>query len=244
MARVLCWMLMLCAAAGCQGRRFSVPPLPSFIGPASSSVVWVEPFLLLGPDRWREVSVRGRTIYDVVTLDGRDCLRAFSRDGASILLSPVRFEPRDAPWLSWTWRVDRLVEREALETKQGSDAAARVYVYFESPGLPWQKPSLDYVWSAALPDGTVLSSAFSAKSKIIVVEHGAEALGQWRQVQRNIVEDYERTFGKAPPRVIAIGVMSDTDNTGGETLAYFDDLRVSRQPPDSAKGRGRGGATR
>jgi hypothetical protein len=180
------------------------------------------------------VEVRRRTDYSAVELDGRSCLRAHSRHGGSILLAPVSFDPETFEWFSWSWRVDRLVEGEALQRKNGSDASARVYVYFETGGLPWQKRNLDYVWSASLPVGTVLESAFSSASKIIVVESGAASLGRWRTVQRNLEADYERCFGKGPlPKVIAIGIMTDTDNTGGEALAYFDDMRISRLPAPS-----------
>ena len=120
---------------------------------------------------------------------------------------------------------------QCAEREDGSDAAARVYVYFETKGLPWQKRSLDYVWSASLPVGTILSSAYSSKSKIIVVESGPAHLGEWQGVERNLEDDYARCFGTQDlPDVIAIGLMSDTDNTGGSALAYFDELQVSREP--------------
>lgn len=195
--------------------------------------LWAESFDALNRQRWREVELRGRTQYEAVTLDGRHCLRAFSHDGASILVSAVRESPDGSLWLSWEWRVDQLVSGEALDRKDGSDAAARVYVYFESPGLPWQKRSVDYVWSASLPVGTMLSSPFSSSSKIIVVERGDAALGQWRTVKRNLGADYLRCFGRPAPRVVAIGIMSDTDNTHTRSLAYFDELRISRGPPEA-----------
>ena len=194
------------------------------------SVLWVEPFETLNPERWREVEVHGRTQYQATRLEGRPCLEAMSRGGASILLSAVRFDPDFYEWLSWDWRVNQLVEGEALERKSASDASARVYVYFESRGLPWQKRNLDYVWSASLPVGTILTSAYSSLSKIIVVESGTASLGQWRHVARNLKADYQRCFGKHPSKVIAIGLMNDTDNTRSQALAYFDELRVSRLP--------------
>ncbi len=200
-----------------------------------SAVVWEELFEALNPNRWQMVEVRRRTDYSAAQLDGRSCLRAYSRNGASILLTRLSVNPATCAWFSWGWRVDQFVEGEALERKHGSDASARVYVYFDVGGLPWQKRNIDYIWSASLPAGTVLESAFSSESKIIVVESGTSAAGQWRTVERNLKADYERCFGKGPlPRVIAIGRMTDTDNTDGEALAYFDDLRVSRLPLHAA----------
>jgi len=115
-----------------------------------------------------------------------------------------------------------------------SGAAARVYVYFDSRGLPWQKRNIDYVWSRSLPVGTIVDSAYSAESKIIVVESGPEALGKWRAVLRNVGQDYEWCFHHHAPDVVAIGVMSDTDNTKGQALTYFDHLMVSRSSAASA----------
>ena len=227
---VLC-LSMLLSALGCETQRVTVPVIPPLLPIPKPAVFWREPFDTLDPTRWREVTVRRRTQYEAITLDGRRCLRAQSHDGASILMSAVRFDPHAYARLSWAWRVDRLVDGEALDRKDGSDAAARVYVYFETPGLPWQKHSLDYVWSATLPVGTVLDSAYAQTSKIIVVESGADSPGQWRTETRNLVDDYTRCFGEAPPDVVAIGVMSDTDTIGGDALAYFDELRVNRSTP-------------
>ena len=223
-------LIALAVVPGCSTRQVTVPLLPLLLPAPKTAVLWMEPFDLLDPSRWREVEVRGHTDYAQVSLDGRSCLRLQSRGGASILLHPIRFDPDDYEWLSWSWRVDRLIEGEALNQKEGSDAVARLYVYFESHGLPWQKRNLDYVWSSTLPVGTILNSPFSSTSKIIVVESGVAALGQWRSVERNLQDDYKRCFGENPRDVVAIGVMNDTDNTGGEALAYLDELRVSRQP--------------
>lgn len=228
-----CGLLVL--ASGCSSRRVTVPLMPPLIPQAMPAVVWEERFDELNPNRWQMVEVRRRTDYSAAQLDGRACLRAYSRNGASILLTRLSVNPATGAWCSWDWRVDRFVEGEALERKTGSDASARVYVYFDVGGLPWQKRNIDYVWSASLPAGTVLESAFSSESKIIVVESGTSASGQWRTVERNLKADYEQCFGKGPlPRAIALGIMTDTDNTDGEALAYFDDLRVSRRPLHAA----------
>lgn len=205
---------------------------PLVEGVAPREVWWREPFNELNPAWWREVEVRhGHTQYAIDTVDGRRCVHARSHDAASILLSAVRFNAGTYQWLSWEWRVDRLVEGEALDRKDGSDAAARVYVYFDTRDMPWQKRSLDYVWSASQPVGTVLASPFSAESRIIVLESGRTFLGRWRHERRNLEDDYARCFGGHMPQVIAIGLMTDTDNTGGEAEASFDDLVISRHAP-------------
>lgn len=221
---MLCWHL-----TGCATGRLTVPIMSPLAAPPGLSVSWSEPFDTLDSTRWHEVELQRHTQYRVVELEGRHCLQAISDNAASILLTPLRADPRSSERLSWQWRVDQLVSGEDLNRKQGSDAAARMYVYFETPGLPWQKRHLDYVWSASLPVGTILTSRFSSNSKIIVVESGREFLGQWRTEERNLAEDYARSFGagRRPP-IVAIGVMSDTDNTHSRARAYFDELRIER----------------
>ena len=204
--------------------------LPLMSAPPHASAVWQESFDALDPERWQHIKMHGATAYRVVEIDGRRCLRAESSDSASILLTEMSFDPRLSPWFSWAWRVDQFVEGEALERKSGSDASARVYVYFETPDLPWQKRNLDYVWSAVLPVGTSMRSAFSSQSHIVVVTTGTPSSGRWQTVERHLAEDYQRSFGEEPPKVIAIGVMNDTDDTRSKAVAYIDELRVSRTP--------------
>lgn len=216
-------ILVLAIGAGCQARHVRVP-----LRPPKPPVLWTESFDELNRDRWHETTLHGHTTYEVVTLENHRCLKAYSHGGASILLSQIQFNPDAHDALAWDWRVDRLVEGEDLAHKAGSDAAARVYVYFKTRGALWQKRSLDYVWSASLPVGTILSSPYSPESKIVVIESGSGSLGQWRHVQRDLEDDYKRAFGTSAPGVIGIGIMSDTDNTGGEALAYFDEVRIGR----------------
>ena len=241
-------ILVCLIGAGCAAhayRRSSIPvvtPLVSHVSQAISPLVsplliskptelFRETFDSIDATRWREVEVKGQTRYTIEQQGDSKSLKAESQSGASILLCPFRFDPDTYDWLSWRWRVDRLVEQEDLRRKKGSDAAARVYVYFDTTGVPWQKRNIDYVWSANLPVGTVLPSAFSKSSMMIVVESGADHLGTWQTVSRDLKEDYRRCFGQGPPDVVAIGVMSDSDNTKGQAIAYFDDLVVTRNKP-------------
>lgn len=228
--------VLLAGGCGFLSKRSGLPPF-SIAGEPAVSRIWSESFDQLDGKLWHEVEVKRRTDYQVVDLEGRRCLRAHSRNAASILVAKVAVDPAVYKWLSWEWRVDRLVDKEALDHKRGSDAAARVYVYFETPGLPWQKHNLDYVWSAKLAAGVMLESAFSDASQIVVAESGVHNLGRWQRVEHNVYEDYRRAFGKMPPPIAAIGVMSDTDNTHSEAIAYFDEMRIGREPFMPSAGR-------
>jgi len=65
---------------------------------------------------------------------------------------------------------------------------------------------------------------------MVVVESGTEKAGAWVSEQRDILNDYQRLFGGEPRQLGAIAVMTDTDNTGGEALAWYSDITISSQP--------------
>ncbi|MBS1162802.1 MAG: hypothetical protein H6R03_698, partial [Burkholderiaceae bacterium] len=50
--------------------------------------------------------------------------------------------------------------------------------------------------------------------------------GQWKHFERDYVADYERAFGERPGRLIGIGIMTDTDNTGAEIEAFYGDIEL------------------
>jgi hypothetical protein len=68
---------------------------------------------------------------------------------------------------------------------------------------------------------------------MIVAESGRDRVGEWHEVTRNIIEDYRRAFGEEPGKITAIGIMTDTDNTGDNAHAWYGDIefRKAVAPP-------------
>jgi hypothetical protein len=61
---------------------------------------------------------------------------------------------------------------------------------------------------------------------LIAVQSGPERIGRWISEERNIYKDYISYFGEEPPEVAAIAIMTDTDNTGEEAIAYYADIAL------------------
>jgi hypothetical protein len=59
---------------------------------------------------------------------------------------------------------------------------------------------------------------------MIVLESGEEKLNQWVNEERNVYEDYKKAFGKDPPTISGVAIMTDTDNTGEKAIAYYGDI--------------------
>jgi hypothetical protein len=85
--------------------------------------------------------------------------------------------------------------------------------------------TLMYVWENKAPVGTVIASTRSGRIRMMVAASGPDGIGQWHEFTRNIAEDYEKAFGEKPGRLIGVGVMTDTDNTGETVDAWYGDIR-------------------
>jgi hypothetical protein len=176
----------------------------------------------LSPE-WTVKSFKGETVYRVVSDSGSRVLQGGSRAAASGLVRKLDLDPRTYPVLSWRWKVADTIPQGNEHMKAGDDYAARVYVIFPHWFFPKTR-TLNYIWANHLPKGEFLPNAFTGNAMMVAVESGSEKAGQWLTERRNLVEDYRRAFGEEPPRIGAIAVMTDTDNTGAAAVGWYDDL--------------------
>lgn len=177
---------------------------------------------------WQVKSFAGYTDYRVEPGPTGQVLRAESRGAASGLIYEVDVDPVEFPILSWRWKIDNVVPGGDERVKSGDDYAARIYVVFPHWFFPKTR-TLNYIWANRLPRGDLLANAFTGNAMMFAVESGPQLAGQWIEAQRNIVEDYRRAFGSAPPRIGAIAIMTDTDNTGQQARAWYDQIELRRE---------------
>jgi hypothetical protein len=157
-------------------------------------------------------------------------IKATSNAAASGLIYKIEYEAREQPILRWSWKIERTLAKGDERTKAGDDYAARVYVVFPTLFF-WRTKVLNYIWANKLPRGEALPSAFTANSMMIAVESGNERAGQWRNEERNIHEDFKKYFKTEPPRVGAIAIMTDTDNTGESVTAWYGPIIIGKDTP-------------
>jgi hypothetical protein len=186
-----------------------------------------------------------RTRYTVVRDGERWVLRAESRAAASGLYRPLDLDPKVYRILTWRWKVENILATADARRKEGDDYPARVYVAFRydpdaAPllerarfglyralyGRYPPKAVINYIWDNRLPPGTTLDNAYSDRAKMVVVRSGAAEVGRWLLEARHVYEDYRRLFGEEPPRIAGVALMTDTDDTGENAVAWYDALTL------------------
>src|SRR5204863_3481436 len=80
---------------------------------------------------WREVALPNikPVRFDLVADEGATVLRARAEAAAGSMTHALDAAP--SAFLSWRWKVNRIVEGAAMTQKSGDDFAARVYVFFD-----------------------------------------------------------------------------------------------------------------
>jgi hypothetical protein len=86
-----------------------------------------------------------------------------------------------------------------------------------------------YVWENRFPVGTILPNSYTGQVKRFVAGSGRDGLGNWHALERNYVDDYRQAFGSEPGRLLGVGIMTDTDNTGEWVEAYYGDILLKRR---------------
>jgi len=172
---------------------------------------------------WKDEVYKGKTTYSLVTDDGRTVLKAHSVKAASGLIKKMKIDPKEYPILRWSWKIEHTLKREDVTRKSGDDFAARVYVVFPRFFF-WQTRAINYVWSARMPKDSWATNPYTSRAVIVAVESGDENAGKWITEERDYYEDYRRLFGGDPPKLGAVAIMTDTDDTQDEATAYYGDI--------------------
>lgn len=204
------------------------------------------------PDGWKPLTfpkIPQHTNYSLVKDGERIVVKAASQASSSGLTRVVRIDPREYPIIQWQWKVANVLKAGDVAKKKGDDYPARIYVTFQYDSqkvglfgkakyeaaklIYGQYPPLgaiSYIWESRAPVGTTVPNPYTDQVHMIVVESGPAKLNTWITEERNVYEDYKRTFGEDPPMISGVAIMTDTDNTGESATAYYGDIVFKKRP--------------
>ena len=120
--------------------------------------------------------------------------------------------------LRWRWRVHNFPEGSDETDDDKNDSAAAVRLVF---GTSASAKKLKYIWSATLPQGTVIKGW---NQYTIVLRRGTDDLGKWIWEEVNAYQDYRRLFGGDPRPVDVLALLTDSNNTETVVEADYDDI--------------------
>ena len=171
------------------------------------------------PEHWRIGSCEGAP---------QSCLVLQEKDSSSHIIYP--FKPAlavgDTLLVELAYRVKMQPEGARLDRKDKEDAPLRIFLSFQTK---------DDLLHLALTD-----SAAHAAGTVVKSEREPDTIRYYMLPDRPEAEDYQtgnfpvktifqKVFGlEDPGKLVAIGIKSDSNNLGGESLTYLKTLRLIR----------------
>lgn len=201
-----------------------------------------------GAPLWRHHHLPGKqaTQYVYARMDGRDAMAVTAVSSASLLRQTVRIAPDALGSVRFSWKVRELIAHADLAVRDTADSPVRILLAFEGDrsrfsaknamlselshaitGEPLPYATLMYVWCNTRAPGSVIINPRTDRIRKLVVESGEMNLNQWLDYERDIRADFEKAFGEPPGALVAIGIMTDTDNTRSTTQAWYGQLRLT-----------------
>lgn len=245
-------IFVLALAAGCAGVPVEQPVPETIVLPYVRNFSENSPGEGM-PNGWRPWTLskfKKPTQYKLVDDAGRTVVKAHAQASASGLVHALQLDPRQYPLLQWQWKTTELISSADNTRKHSEDSPVRIVVSFDGDldtlplddrmffdnvrlltGQKLPYATLMYIWENRAPKSSVIPSLHTSRIKMIVAESGRDKVGHWQEVTRNVYQDYKRAFGEEPGRIISIGIMTDTDNTGENVHAYYGDIQFRRMAP-------------
>jgi hypothetical protein len=212
---------------------------------AVTSAVAPSPVVRLPGWQHREFPGKQASHYQYARLDGRDAMGVHAVSSASMLRQAVRVEPADLNRLKFSWKVPELMEAADIAQRDLDDSPVRIVLAFEGDrskfsikntmlselahaltGEPLPYATLMYVWCNRRTPGSVVINPRTDRIRKLVMESGPKHLGQWLDYERDIRADFEKAFGEPPGALVAIGIMTDTDNTQSTAQAWYGPVKL------------------
>ncbi len=215
-------------------------------GSDSRSILVREDFNSL--DNWKPFffpKIKKHSTYTIET-DAKDSvLKAESSGSASAIVYKNSFDVYEHPRVKWRWKVSNVYKKGNGRTRDGDDYPLRVYIMFEyapeqagafeklkygiAKSIYGEYPphsSLSYVWANNEGPDRFLTSPYTNKAVMVLLEKGPQKTGTWQDEEINILDDYQKAFGMKPPARARIAVMNDSDNTGESAVSYMEYIEI------------------
>ena len=176
--------------------------------------------------------VRGadnKTVYSIGTNENGNYLKSVANNAASGLGKEIKIDLNKTPFINITWKIEKDLSGIKENTKKGHDFAARVFVIKKTGATPLSNRAINYVFSSNNEIGLSWPSPYTKKSIDNVLASTKDTLNEWITVKANVKEDFKRFHDLDVNELDGLAIMSDTDNSKMNSIAYFQNIYFSAQ---------------
>ena len=176
--------------------------------------------------------VRGadnKTQYTFGTNENGNFLKSVANNAASGLGKEVKIDLNKTPFINITWKIEKDLSGIKENSKKGHDYAARVFVIKKTGATPLSNRAINYVFSSNNEVGSNWPSPYTKKSVDNVLASTKNNLNEWVTVKSNVKEDFKKFHDLDVNNLDGIAIMSDTDNSKMESIAYFQNIYFSSE---------------
>ena len=198
----------------------------------TEGVYWVTRFDQDIDDEWRGRCREFEDYYTIVEEEGNSCLYASSEDSDCFIVKPIKVDIVEYPYLNWRWKsVDRPPNGDESDKSVCDVSASIAVVLNKSKIFP---KSIKYSWSSTLPKEKLTESPYAiwpSKCFIRVMRSDEDPQDEWIYEKVNVLEDFKHFYKRKKfhtKKIYALVIMSDSDNTGGPSSAFYDDIYFSK----------------
>src|SRR5262249_7010492 len=131
--------------------------------------------------------------------------------------------------IHWRWKISACPTNGSDDKLAMFDHTARIFVAFDTFIGPPR--TINYVWANQAKTNSTFDHPSSSRSKFIVLESGNAKAGQWLLELRNLNQDWRLLFkDDSVPKIVGIGVFTDSDGTRSSVTGWYDDIVVESSP--------------
>ena len=174
--------------------------------------------------------VRGadnKTMYTIGSNENGNFLKAVADNAASGLGKEVKIDLNKTPFINITWKIEKNLDGIKENTKKGHDFAARVFAVKKTGATPLSNRAINYVFSSNSEVGMSWPSPYTKKSIDNVLASTKNNFNEWITVKSNVKEDFKKFHDLDVDELDGLAIMSDTDNSKKEAIAYYQNIYFS-----------------
>jgi hypothetical protein len=173
--------------------------------------------------------VKKETTYTIGSNENGNYLKAIAKGKASGLGIEKKINLNETPFINITWKVEKDLKGINEKSKKGHDYAARVFVIKKTGSTALSNRAINYVFSSNNPVGESWRSPFTKKSVDYVLSTTKDNFNEWVSVKANVKDHFKKIHNLEVNEIDGLAIMTDTDNSKIEAIAYYQNIYFSSQ---------------